>query len=214
MGDEENLKSEYAKARPRDDEGHFIHKEEDQASTIQSQEHTNPLTKFLHDETAIHKSKDDELLDIHVGNPLRRITELLEQIKKQKAFSFTLKGSLGIMGVVLVAGTFGILGGSKALCDKGTQTKIGEVRELSYKENSERNFLYYIPFLDKFFPERRINRKILLDSSGKIIHLIGKNDVDFMMSYTPSQKILTGSFDSCSDTLTVDDQNGIQQLFQ
>jgi len=36
--------------------------------------------------------------------------ELLQDIKKQKAFSFTLKGSLGIAGVALALGMFGIFG--------------------------------------------------------------------------------------------------------
>lgn len=207
---EENLKSEYAKSRPRDEEGHFVPVEDEKKDDKES---TNPVVRFLHNETAIHKSKDDELLDIHIGNPLRRITDLLEQIKRQKAFSFTLKGSLGIMGVALVAGTFSILGGSKALCDKGTQTKIGEVRELVYKENSERSFLSYVPFLESFFPDRKIPRKILIDSSGKVIHIIGKNDVDFMTT-NPQQKTLTGNYDSCSETLRVDDQTGVQEFFK
>jgi hypothetical protein len=135
----------------------------------------------------------------------------LEQIKKQKAFSFTLKGSLGIMGIALVLGTFGFFGGTKALCDKGTMTKLGTMRELSFKENSERTFLYYIPFLDKLFPDRRVPRKILVQEDGKLIHIIGKNDVDFMVS-TPGEKTLTGAYDACSETLTVDDQLGIQQF--
>jgi len=207
---EENLKSEYAKSRPRDEDGHFLPEPDEKK---EDKESTNPVVRFLHNETAIHKSKDDELLDIHIGNPLRRITDLLEQIKRQKAFSFTLKGSLGLMGVALVAGTFSILGGSKVLCDKGTQTKIGEVRELVYKENSERSFLSYVPFLESFFPDRKIPRKILLDSSGKVIHLIGRNDVDFMTT-NPQQKTLTGNYDSCSETLTVDDQTGVQEFFK
>jgi hypothetical protein len=90
----------------------------------------------------VHPSKDkDELLDIHVGNPLRRITELLEDIKKQKAFSFTLRGSLGIMGVALAFSTFGIFGGSKLLCDKGTQSYIGTVKQLTYTEEGDYPFL-------------------------------------------------------------------------
>ena len=194
--------------QPRDAEGHFISKDE-----AKSHQSTNPISRFLHDETAIHKAKDDELIDIHIGNPLRRITELLEQIKKQKAFSFTLKGSLGIMGIALVVGTFGFLGGTKALCDKGTMTKLGTVRELSFKENSERTLLYYIPFLDKLFPDRKVARKILIGEDNRIYHILFKQDTTPYPLPTTTY-LLTGSYDSCSETLTVDDQLGIQQFMK
>ncbi len=194
--------------QPRDAEGHFISKGE-----AKSHQPTNPISRFLHDETAIHKEKDDELIDIHIGNPLRRITELLEQIKKQKAFSFTLKGSLGIMGIALVLGTFGFFGGTKALCDKGTMTKLGEIRELSYKENSDRSLLYYIPFLDKLFPDRRVPRKILISDDNRIVHIVFKNETTPNPLQTTTYA-LTGSYDSCSETLTIDDQLGIQQFIK
>lgn len=210
MKEDDSLKSEYAKSRPRDSEGHFLSEEEIEEAKKQS---SNPFLKILDHQTSFHKGTDDELLDIHIGNPLRRITELLEQIKKQKAFSFTLKGSLGIMGVVLVAGTFGILGGSKVFCDKGTQTKIGEVVTLSYKENSEMGILKYLPFADSLFPDRKIARNVLIGSGNEAIHLISKNGVSFK-SPISGKKILTGSYDSCSMTLTVDQQDGVQEYLK
>src|SRR3990167_9464453 len=91
----------------------------------------NPISNFLRNNTSVSKTKDDStLLEIHIGNPLRKITQLLEEIKKQKVFSFTLKGSLGIMGVALALSVFGIFGGSKMLCDKGIQTQVGMIKEL------------------------------------------------------------------------------------
>jgi len=56
------------------------------------------LERFLISHTGNYKGEDD-ILDIHIGNPFRRIIALLEDLKKQKAFSFTLKGSLGIAGL-------------------------------------------------------------------------------------------------------------------
>lgn len=211
------LKSQIAENRPRDSHGHFIHKETQPITNNQSPiTHSNPFSQFLRNQTTVHKGNDDELVDIHIGNPLRKIQTLLEDIKRQKAFSFTLKGSLGIMGVVLVAGTFGILGGSKALCDKGTQTKIGQIRELTYKENSEKTFIDYIPFLESYFPERKIPRKILIDNTGKVTHLVLKNNISLPNSQLPSSDsyFATGSYDTCSETLTVTDQTGVQQLFR
>ena len=112
-------KSRIAEERPRDEDGHFITREEEK-----EHEKKNPVER-LFSENVHYSKKQDDLLDLHVGNPLRRITLLLEQIKKQKAFSFSIKGSLGIMGVALVAGTFGVLGVNNVLCDKGVQTRRG-----------------------------------------------------------------------------------------
>src|SRR3989344_7304729 len=93
----------------------------------------DPIEKFISENIHYSKNKDN-LLDVHIGNPLRRIAELLEEIKRQKAFSFTLKGSLGIAGVALALGVFGVLGSGRILCDKGIQTQIGTIKILSVQE--------------------------------------------------------------------------------
>ena len=210
-------KSEIASKRQRDAHGRFLPSPNTNNSKTKSDPdsaRTNPLTEFLHKETSVHKSQHDELIDIHVGNPLRKITELLEDIKRQKAFSFTLKGSLGVAGIAVVIGTFGIFGGSQILCDKGTQTKIGQVRELVYKENSDRTLLSYIPFVESLFPDRKVPRKILLTPDGKIIHIVLNNKTSIASILPTDAFFLTGSYDSCSDTLKIDQQTGIQQFVE
>jgi len=105
MPEDEDLSrhEEVAKSEARDDKGHFIHVEKPSPEQPQNPQppqepqHQNPVSKFLSDHTRYDKSQDD-LLDVHVANPLRRIAQLLEDIKRQKAFSFTLKGSLGLAG--------------------------------------------------------------------------------------------------------------------
>lgn len=212
------LKSQIAEEKPRDEHGHFIHKETQPITNNQSsqnpQEHHNPITQFLHDETTVRKSNGDELIDVHIGNPLRKITELLHEIKRQKAFSFTLKGSLGVMGVVLVAGTFGILGGSKFLCDKGAQTKIGTFKTLSYQEEEAVSILNDIPVLNMIFKKPTSNRTILLTPDNKTIHLVFKNRSQISNSNLPTSisYFATGTFDSCSQTLNIETQNSLQPV--
>lgn len=68
----------------------------------------------------VEETKDDDtLINVHVGNPLEKIVKLLEQLKKQKAFSFTIKGTLGLAGIALFITAFGIFGGTKAFCSRG-----------------------------------------------------------------------------------------------
>lgn len=208
-----DLKSEVAKEKPRDENGHFVHVEKP-APEAQSP-HVNPVTQFLHDETAIHKTNQDELVDIHVGNPLHKIQVLLEDIKKQKAFSFSIKGSLGLMGIVVVLGTFGILGGTKALCSKGVQTKIGSLSSLSYAEETSTGFFRNIPLLNNFFPKSSVNRTILQTLDHQTLHVV------FSAQTTPkfyvsdgANYVVTGELDSCSQTLTVTNPQGVEPLTQ
>src|SRR5438046_1279755 len=103
-------------------------KEEDEEKKVQPKK--DDVEKFV--SSHVHYSKnDDDILDVHIGNPLYKITKLLEEIKKQKAFSFTLKGSLGIAGVVLAFTFLGVLGAGNVLCSKGVQSEIGVVQILN-----------------------------------------------------------------------------------
>ncbi|HVZ67492.1 MAG TPA: hypothetical protein VG917_04455 [Patescibacteria group bacterium] len=169
----------------------------------------DPIGKLISEHTEYSKNKD-ELLDIHVGNPLKRITELLEEIKKQKAFSFTLKGSLGIAGVFLALSIFGILGGGAILCDKGNQSQVGIVKVLNVKDTDNASDLPVISlWINYFAPKHTYNRTVLVKQNGDIIRLPYSNKVDFS-NYSNYQVLATGSYDSCSQSLTINDPSGIE----
>src|SRR3989304_9340450 len=128
------------------------------------------LEKFISENVHYSKNKDD-LLDVHIGNPLRRITELLEEIKRQKAFSFTLKGSLGIAGVALALGVFGVFGGGKILCEKGVQSYIGTVKTLNVMEQESSGIPVLSQFLDYFAPKQTHNKVVLVKNDESVISL-------------------------------------------
>ncbi len=172
--------------------------------------HDNPVENFFDKNSSIKKSKkEDELINIHVGNPLKRITQLLEDIKNQKAFTFTLKGSLGIMGVALVIGSFGVFGGTKAFCQKGVQTKEGSLKILNYQDVQQNSWLDFIPIINSFFKKGMINRTILITSDSQIFRVIFA-DLARSPSLNPTPYLVTGSLDSCANTITVEDGNGVQ----
>ena len=177
--------------------------------------HDHPLSFFFKKNTTVHKSKDDdELIDIHVGNPLKKITQLLEDIKNQKAFTFTLKGSLGIMGVALVIGTFGVFGGTKAFCEKGVQTKAGMTKQLIYLEEERNSWVDFVPILNSFFPHRLIKRTVLLamDNTIYTLRLSPTAQAALQAQIAASSSYITGSLDSCSNTITVESPNGIEVI--
>lgn len=176
------------------------------------------LVKVLAGKTKINKTLDDNtLLDVHIGNPLRKITELLEEIKKQKAFSFTLRGSLGIMGVVLSLSLLGFFGTTHALCDKGVQTHIGRIRMLQVTDNEPDSVIskaqdaiaYYTKF---FYPTAQTApryRYILETPTHETIHLNRGRDVT-LSSFKSQAVFVTGPYDSCSQELTLETPASIE----
>ncbi|HBB76524.1 MAG: hypothetical protein A2186_00760 [Candidatus Levybacteria bacterium RIFOXYA1_FULL_41_10] len=198
------IKSTIAESKPRDSEGHFVHVEKP-GSPPKPQ---GALDKFFGDNVRYHKSQDD-LLDVRVGNPLRKIVELLEDIKRQKAFSFTLKGSLGIAGVALALGVFGVFGGGKILCEKGVQSYIGTVKTLNVMEQESSGIPVLSQFLDYFAPKQTHNKVVLVKNDESVISLPFSSKVDYT-KFSNFPVIVTGNYNSCSQTLTLSDPSGLQ----
>src|SRR5256885_10402131 len=129
----ENSKSDIAQRKERDEHGHFLHVDPSQSSSNSQHPTIENLPGI-----SIEKTKDDNtLVDVHVNNPLKRIETSLKEIKKQKAFSFDIRGSLGLAGIAIALTTFGIFGGSHALCGKGIQSHLGTIKSLQLMDEAE-----------------------------------------------------------------------------
>ncbi|CAN5185607.1 hypothetical protein BH09PAT1_BH09PAT1_1230 [soil metagenome] len=213
-----------AKAEARDSHGHFVHSPEASSSTsaptipASGGHRSQLLDKILPTHLEIdHKVSQDDLVDVHIGNPLRKITAILEEIKAQKAFSFTLKGSLGIAGVILTLSVFGFFGGSKMLCDKGTQTLSGTVKQLSVVTTppqiplltSAINSFNYIVF-HKDWPTGE-KRYILVNLRNASTIFLNGSLAD-ISPFTNSVVYATGQYGSCSRTLKVKEPHAIEDL--
>ncbi len=203
--EKDELKSEVTSSRPRDEKGHFI-------SPPKYSTAKNPLEKFLISHTGNYKDEDD-LLDIHIGNPLRRVIEVLEEIKKQKAFSFTIKGSLGIAGVVLAFSFFGLVGGSKIICNKGNQSHIGLVKSLAYREIYSESLPLLGYVLDIVTPPKKFikNSTILITQEGQTINLPYSKHLEIGL-FSNKTVIATGEYDSCSRSLVIDQSSGVEEF--
>lgn len=160
----------------------------------------------------VEETKDDgTLINVHVGNPLEKITRLLEQIKKQKAFSFTIKGTLGIAGIALFITAFGIFGGTKAFCSRGTQSHIGVLHVLQYPKSSEQS----VPLIDKirellFGQKTHIgNRIVIMENNGTIsqVKYILLEEGKKLEGY---QVIVTGEYDACAQSITINDSAAVE----
>lgn len=180
----------------------------------------DPLTTAVINKTKISEANDeDTLINVHIGNPLRKITELLEEIKKQKAFSFTLKGSIGIMGVALALSLLGFFGTTYALCDKGVQTYIGRVVVLKVTDTEpdhmvakiQRAITYFSTFFSRKENTSPRYRYILNLSDNTTIHLNRGRDASFT-PFKDKTVYATGNYNSCSRELTIQTPEAIEEL--
>lgn len=207
--------SEFADNRPRDEHGHFI-PTEGPNKDVPDTKPSVPITDVIKSQIKIEETKDDDtLVDVHISNPLKRIQELLEDIKKQKAFTFSIKGSLGLAGIILVLTTFGIFGGSKAFCEKGIQTQTGSVRALDMTEEATDPNLPLWQKIINFIlpsPKTQTNRIVLFPSTGSPIHLVSGYSSQ-LQKLDGQNIIVTGTFDACSQTLSINDPQAIQPQF-
>lgn len=201
----DKLKSEVTASRPRDEKGHFI-------SSPDYKSAKTPIEKFIYSHTGNYKDQED-LLDIRIGNPLRKVIELLEEIKKQKAFSFTFKGSLGIAGVLMFLSVFGLFGGNKVICEKGNQSIVGYVKILNFREI----YTDKVGIIDHVLniiavPQKKITKRTILltDSVGSTIYLPYNKDIDFI-KYSNNLVVVTGKYNSCSNSLMIESAEGIER---
>lgn len=215
---------EVALKMERDEHGHF-NKKADQPSSPSAPSKSSNTSKlaFLKSifPTGTNFSKDadeDTLIDVHVNNPLKRIVELLQDIKKQKVFSFSLKGSLGLAGVALVLTGIGIFGGTEAFCTKGVQSHIGTIKILQTQEEITETsipILSQIPLISQIaqtiLPSQTIskNRIILVKSDNTTIHLIPSKYFS-LAEFTNLLVVATGSYNSCSQTLNLKNPTDIE----
>lgn len=179
----------------------------------------NPVAAVVANKTKVSETDDDDtLINVHIGNPLKRITELLEDIKKQKAFSFTLKGSIGIMGVALTLSLLGFFGTTHVLCEKGIQTHKGIVKVLKVTDTEPDHVVAKIQRIIKYFSAFFSSddntspryRYVLELSDNTTIHLNRGRDASFT-PFKDKSVYATGNYDSCSRELTIQTSEAIEE---
>lgn len=201
-------KSEIAEVKLRDEHGHFAKKVIPE-TPVTPQNLATKLLEEINGKSADVKESSDDLIDIHVGNPLRKIVTLLQEIKQQKAFSFTLKGSLGIAGVALALGVFGVFGGGQILCERGVQSQIGTLKVLNTTEIETSGVPVLSQILDYFSIKQTHNKTVLIKPDYTVVSLPYSSKVDYT-KFVEMPVIATGNYNSCSQTLTITNNKDIQ----
>lgn len=198
------VKAAIAVKRVRDANGHFI-----KSSLVNMQE---------------NKSANDEtLVDVKVTNPLRRITQILEQIRRRQSTVVDFKFTIPLVALplfMLLAFSLGKAGG--VTCGGNTQTKIGllyslrtnDTNQTGLFEKTKQTLTANLPFLAPLLTGNAnpvINRQILIQRDNTAITIENPNNIQ-LTTYNTRQVFVTGKVNTCENTIEVDNESSVQLL--
>ncbi|MEN9407019.1 MAG: hypothetical protein RLZZ455_235 [Candidatus Parcubacteria bacterium] len=197
-------KAAVAVKRPRDENGHFI---------------KSSLLNIAENKTA----NDETLVDVKVTNPLRKITQILQQIKHKQSTVVDFKFTIPLVALplfMLLAFSLGKSGG--VMCGGNTQTKLGLLYTLRTSDTppqgimavTKRNLATNIPFLAPFLitnTDTTINRQILIQRDNTAITIENPNNIP-LTTYNTRQVFVTGKVNTCESTISIDDEADVQLL--
>lgn len=162
----------------------------------------------------IDKTKDYsslEILDLRLKKPIEHITSILEQINNKKTFNLTLIGSLSIIIVFLIIITLGTYTANAILCEKGTQVRIGFIRQLQTIDDTSTGGSSLISkFLKYSNTKSSLPKYILIRNNEDVIQIAYDENID-ISQYTNSRVIATGSYNTCSNSLKITEPNEIEK---
>jgi len=198
-------KAAVAVKRIRDANGHFI-----KSDLINVQE---------------NKSANDEtLVDVKVTNPLRRITQILEQIRRKQSTVVDLKFTIPLVALplfMLLAFSLGKAGG--VTCGGNTQTKLGLLYTLRAagstkqpglfertKQTVATNFTFLAPLLGntQIAPA---NHQILIQRDNIAFTIENPKNIP-LITYNTRQIFVTGKVNTCENTIMIENESDVQLL--
>lgn len=212
-----SAKAAVAAARVRGEHGHFIKKTSSSPNSPNLPNHP----KLLHLEE--NKTQNDEtLIDVKVTNPLRRISNILEQIKRRQATVIDFKFTIPLIALpvfMLVAFSLGKSGGLAA-CGDNTQTKLGIIYMLKASAGAEdtlfqKTLKILTPLISLISPTSLTNtqtsRTILIQRDNTALTIENPKNLP-LASYQTRQVFVTGKVNTCKNTIGVDNDSDVQLL--
>lgn len=198
-------KAAVAVKRPRDENGHFI---------------KSGILNVSENKTA----NDETLVDLKVTNPLRRITHILEQIRRRQSTVVDFKFTIPLIALplfMLLAFSLGKAGG--IACGDNVQTKLGLLYTLRTTSanhatglfaNTKQTIATNLPFLAPLLGQVEqplTNRQILIQRDNTALTIENPHKVE-LTAYHTRQVFVTGKVNTCEQTIEVNDDSDVQLL--
>lgn len=200
-------RSEQAKERVRDQSGHFISlkpkvKVAGQADLISSLVHAEKETD------------DSSLINLKVNNPFEKILRYLKDIRDKQSTTVSMKFTIPLVALPIAILLSFQLGRYQSQCNSYFSSQIGIVEniEMVRKTASDNWFLKllgYLPGLGEvYLKEELLHQPVLMVSPERSI-LIDNKTKSTLEGFGKNQVIVSGDYNSCTQTLTLDSAENI-----
>ena len=184
---------------------------------IKSVEEAKGSLEILSSLISAKETEDDAtLIDIKVTNPLKRIYELLQDIKKHQSTTFSLRFTIPLIALPIFLLVAFHLGRGSYVCTQEFTSKKGIIKIVNIdvpvvNENFFSNLWVKLglPDTDGTSTLYTTNDRVLLDSqTGEIVQVLTAKAID-INKYQDRNVIVSGTYSTCTHTMTLNSENNI-----
>ncbi len=159
---------------------------------------------------------DSTLIDIKVTNPLKRIYELLQDIKKHQSTTFSLRFTIPLIALPIFLFAAFQLGRGSYVCTQDFTSKKGVIKltkvDIPTRQDGFLNKLWSnvgAPAISSTSSGYVTEERVLLDSQmGDIVQVLSTKAID-MQQYKDQTVIISGIYSTCTHIMTLNSKNNI-----
>lgn len=204
-------RSEQAKSRVRDQSGHFI--------SIKPKVKVSGQADLINDLVNVKDgdNKGSAWATLTLNHPFEKIIAILKQIKDKQSTTVALKFTIPLVALpiaIVVAFQFGRY---QRECNSHFSTQIGIVENIEIvrktaPDNWVLKLLGYLPGLGGvYLKEELLTQTVLIVSPERNI-LIANQTKSNLEGFAKNQVIVSGDYNSCTQTLILDSSENISKL--
>jgi len=184
--------SEVAKSRERDEHGHFVDVEADE--------------------------EGENLVDVKVHNPFKKIYSILESIKKKQETTLAFKATIPLIAIpIILAVLFGFggfqIGRLNPMCQSHFTTRIGMLYVLSLTKPADKNLAQtFLPWLTS--QPSSVPQVVAILKDGNEAYQLQLNFPLSTLTFHNQQVAVSGELNNCTQTIFVNTSTNISPLIQ
>lgn len=203
-------RSEQARNRIRDESGHFIPLKPKVKVTGQAE----LFSRLVHTEK---ETDDSSLISVKVNNPVEKITRYLKDIRDKQNTTVSMKFTIPLVALPIAILLSFQLGRYNNQCNSYFSTQLGIIENIKVVRKIAPDswflkLLGHIPgFGEVYLREKLISQPILIVSPERNI-LINNKTNSTLEGFAENQAIVSGDYNSCLQTLTLDSIENITGL--
>lgn len=172
------------------------------------------MGKFIKSEAT---TESDHLVDVKIHNPLKKIEQLIDEIRRRQTTQFAFKASIPLIALPLALALIFGLGGfqlgkiAAPVCLTRTATRLGTLHVLTVLVQMEPTWLERLtPWLGS--PQRKQSRTIALLEEKTATLTVEYTLSQSLTAYNGRRVAVTGTFNPCTEVLILEAVENITRL--